>query len=160
VAAVKFVAKERKTIDAIRWTGYNVGEIVEWAHSLGLVIVEGFGLEGQALAWQQPEPGEANLELWACTLHGEVEIERGSWAAYGGTDVYPLDDGELHRLYDPVTVDEEEAKARHRAKEAVARRAALVETGRLLDEFGRKAAEQGTTLAEMIERAKDAEPIR
>lgn len=102
---MRFVAKERKTIDAVRWTGYNVPEVVEWAHSLGLVIGEGFGLEGQALAWQQPDPGPEHLELWAYTLHGEVEIERGAWAAYGGTDVYPLAYSELERLYDPVVAD-------------------------------------------------------
>jgi hypothetical protein len=98
---VKFVAKERKTIDAVRWTGDNVTEVVEWAAALGLVVESGFGVTGAALVLCCVDDGDGDTsaaELWACTLHGEVEIE--SWAAYGGTDVYPLDDGELRRLYD------------------------------------------------------------
>lgn len=101
---MKFVAKERKTIDAVRWTGDNVSEVFEWGEKLGLVVTS-MNPDSTAALRIEPNPERTNepKSKWRCialTLHGDVEIESGSWAAYGGTDVYPLDDGELHRLYD------------------------------------------------------------
>ena len=102
---MKFVAKERKTIDAVRWTGSNVVEVVEWARSIGISITQDHDNLADGLAWRD-YPGDAQRTvLVAYTLHGDLVIEPGVWVAYAGTDVYPLADSELQRLYDPVVLD-------------------------------------------------------
>lgn len=122
---MRFVAKEAKKIDAIRWTGNNVIEVFDWGEALGLVITS-LKPDSAAVARVDPNPivseiGRAREPRWilvALTLHGEVEVDPGSWLAWGGTDCYPLDDGELHRLYkvldddvvEAVIVEDDEAR--------------------------------------------------
>lgn len=97
---MKFIAKERKTIDAIRWDGANTYDVDEFCAAIGKSCGHALGGDDDVVILRVDNGRGYDIELWAITLHGEVEIEPGSWAAYGGTDVYPLDDGELHRLYD------------------------------------------------------------
>lgn len=125
---MKFVAKERKTIDAIRWDGSNEHEIEEWAKALGLRVGANYPVPGDALVFHA-------RTLWAMTLHGEVEIDRGSWAAYGGTDVYPLDDGELHRLYEADDDRDEPDPVSVATVKAGAPLLGLATTRQLLDEI-------------------------
>lgn len=92
---MKFVAKERKTLDAFRWWGRpdDLDDVQAWCDEVGLKL----SLEGLHR--------QANLcviarNLVAMTLHGPVTIEPGAWAVYDGNDVSVLADSELQRLYD------------------------------------------------------------